>query len=274
MRVFRGWVAGLALLLAGALWAGEASGGVPRGRVMAAGVAQMVAAPEDGAAEARDWREELRSWLRQPDVDVALLLVGCMLIYVELNVPGVVLPGALGLLCVLLGVYGLWAFPLSGAAALFLLVGVMLFPLEAKLGGHGGLAALGTAMLVYGLAHLVIGSAATPRVHLGTAVAAGVSFGVITAALGWVAARARRGKRLMGDGSLVGMRAVARTVLDPAGQVEVRGELWQARMEGDVRVAEGAAVEIVRREDLLLVVGLATAARVAAGKAASRLEEV
>ena len=200
------------------------------------------------------WRGELTRLLAQPDIDVSLLLVGLLLVYVELNVPGVVLPGAFGLLSVLLGIYGLWAFPLSPAAALFLLAGVALFPLEAKLGGHGGLAALGTALLVYGLAHLVVGPADAPRVHLRVALAAGLSFGAITAGLGWMAARARRGKRLMGEEALDGLRGVARSELAPEGRVWVRGELWQARLTRGGHLPEGAAVVVRGRQDLLLLV--------------------
>lgn len=219
-----------------------------RGRAVLA--AQMVPAEEPGAG----WRAELHEWLGQPDTDVALLLVGVLLIYVELNVPGVVLPGALGLLCVLLGAYGLWSFPLNPAAALFLLAGLALFPLEAKLGGHGGLAALGTALLVYGLAHLVVGSATVPGVHLRVALAAGLSFGAITAGLGWAAARARRSKRLMGEEALVGLRGVARTDLAPEGRVWVRGELWQARLVNRDALPVGTPVVVRGREELLLLV--------------------
>lgn len=245
------WAVALLLLLAGGGWAAAAETAFVGERGAAAvSVAQMVPVPEDGPG----WREGLHGLLGQPDIDVSLLLVGALLIYVELNVPGVVLPGALGLLCVLLGVYGLWAFPLSPAAAMFLLAGAALFPLEAKLGGHGGLAALGTALLVYGLAHLVVGPAGAPGVHLRVALAAGLSFGAITAGLGWVAARARRGKRLMGEEALEGLRGVARTELAPEGRVWVRGELWQARLPAGGRVAEGATVVVRGREDLLLLV--------------------
>lgn len=244
------WAVAL-LLLAGGRWATAAGTFVGhRGAALVVSAAQMVPAPEGGPG----WREGLHGMLGQPDIDVSLLLVGVLLIYVELNVPGVVLPGALGLLCVLLGAYGLWAFPLNPAAAMFLLAGAALFPLEAKMGGHGGLAALGTALLVYGLAHLVVGSAGVPGVHLRVALAAGLSFGAITAGLGWMAARARRGKRLMGEEALEGLRGVTRTELAPEGRVWVRGELWQARLIAGGRVAEGATVVVRGREDLLLLV--------------------
>ena len=271
------WMILAVLLLAGMR---VADAGVHDAKFLRAGVmghigamaAQMVATPDEPAF--RDWRGQLHGLLGQPDVDVSLLIVGLLLIYLELNVPGVVLPGALGLLCVLLGLYGLWAFPLSGAAALFLLVGVVLFPLEAKLGGHGGLAVVGTAMLVYGLAHLVIGSASSPGVHLGTAIAAGVSFGGITAVLGVAAAKARRGKRLMGEEALLGARAVVRRELAPIGQVEVRGELWQARGEDGVWLPAGAEVVVRGRQDLLLLVGLEAGGEAKQSGAASRLKEV
>ncbi len=217
--------------------------------------AQMRPVPDpDGGDARRDWRSELRQRLRQPDTAIALLIVGLLLIFLEFNLPGAILPGAAGLLLVLFALYGLSMLPINPVAGVLLLLAFALFPLEAKAGGHGALAATGTALLVFALLHLVRVSSGQSGVHLPVALALGISFGLITAVLAFFAARARRGKRLLGDAALVGSAAIAQTALDPAGTVEVRGELWEARLPAGQSLAAGAAVTVQGRDGLLLLV--------------------
>jgi membrane-bound serine protease (ClpP class) len=90
------------------------------------------------------------------------------------------------------------------------------------------------------------------RVHLGTALGAGIGFGLITIFLTTLAVRARRAKVQTGGEALLGTTAVAQTALNPNGQVLVRGELWQAH--SDHPVAAGEKVRIRHREGLLLEV--------------------
>ena len=77
------------------------------------------------------------------------------------------------------------------------------------------------------------------------AAGAGIGFGLVTFTLAWVALKARRSKRLTGPDAMVGHRAVAITTLDPTGQVEVRGEIWAARLaEGSEAVPPGAELRV------------------------------
>jgi membrane-bound serine protease (ClpP class) len=126
--------------------------------------------------------------------------------------------------------------------------------LEAKFGGHGVLAAAGVASLVFGLATLVDGPIPELRVHTATAVGAGLGFGVISFGLAWIALRARRSKVLTGPQAMIGGTAIVRTPLNPTGQVEIRGELWQASLRGSASLAVGSVVSVRGVEGLVLIV--------------------
>ncbi|MDP9038964.1 MAG: nodulation protein NfeD [Acidobacteriota bacterium] len=200
-------------------------------------------------------RERLLTRLTNPDLDVLLLICGALLIYLDFHVPGTVVPGALGTLLVLLAVFGLNLLPIRHTAVLLLAAALVLVLLEAKFASHGALAVTGIACLVLGLATLVDSPAPELRVHLATAVAAGAAFGGISALLAWIALRARRNKRLLGAASMIGRQALALTNLAPAGQVEVRGEIWQAViLPSDDSAAAGSAVLVHAVEGLTLTV--------------------
>jgi membrane-bound serine protease (ClpP class) len=163
-------------------------------------------------------------------------------------------PGSLGTLFVLLSLFGLNLLPVRHTAIALLLAAVLMIVLEAKYGGHGVLATAGVACLVFGLATLVDGPIPELRVHTATAVGAGLGFGAISFGLAWIALRARRSKVLTGPQAMIGGTAIARTPLNPTGQVEIRGELWQASLRGQKSLAIGSAVYVRSIEGLVLIV--------------------
>jgi membrane-bound serine protease (ClpP class) len=199
-------------------------------------------------------RERLLSQLTNPNFAVCLLVLGCLLIYLEFNVPGTVVPGALGTLFVLLGFFGLNLLPVRHTAIVLLLAAFIMIVLEAKFASHGILALAGTVSLVFGLATLVDGPIPELQVHTSIAVAAGIGFGIISFGLALVAVRARRGKMLLGPQAMVGGTAIVRTPLCPTGQVEIRGELWQASLRGQSTLPVGAAARVRSVEGLVLIV--------------------
>lgn len=202
-------------------------------------------------------RERILTRLTSPDLDVLLLICGVLLIYLEFHVPGTVVPGSLGTLLVLLALFGLNLLPIRHTAVLLLLAALLLTVLEAKFASHGALAVAGVACLIFGLATLVDSPTPELRVHLGTAIGAGVGFGSISAFLAWVALRARRNKRLLGAQAMIGRMALTLTDLAPVGQVEVRGEIWQAIARENAPIAAGAAVVVDSIDGLTLTVSRA-----------------
>jgi len=199
-------------------------------------------------------RERLLSKLTDPNFAVCLLVLGALLVYLEFNVPGTVVPGSLGTLFILLGLFGLNLLPVRHTAIVLLLAALVMMVLETKFASHGILALAGTVSLVFGLATLVDGPIPELQVHTGIAVGAGIGFGVISFGLAFIALRARRNKTLLGPQAMIGGIAIARTPLDPTGQVEIRGELWQATLRSQTTLPVGSSTRVRDVEGLLLIV--------------------
>ena len=173
-------------------------------------------------------RDRVLDRLMNPDLAVLMLVVGGLLIYLEFNAPGTIVPGALGTLLVLLALFALNLLPVHYTAVMLLLAAAVLMILEVKFTSHGMLALAGIVCLVVGMMTLVAGPVPEMRVHAGTAIAAGVAFGIITVFLLRLAVRARRNKSMVGVDALLGQIAIVVKPLEPVGQVLVHGELWEA----------------------------------------------
>lgn len=199
-------------------------------------------------------RERLLTRLTDPNLAVLLLVLGGLLVYLEFNVPGTIIPGSLGTLLILLSLFGLNLLPIRHTAVLLLIAAVVLMVLETKFASHGMLALAGTVSLVFGLATLVNTPVPELQVHTGTAVGAGIGFGVISFGLAWIALRARRGKVLTGPQAMLGAIAITQTPLSPNGQVAIRGELWQATLRGHAFLPAGVPVHVSNVEGLTLIV--------------------
>jgi membrane-bound serine protease (ClpP class) len=197
-------------------------------------------------------REQILDRLTDPNLAVLVLVVGGLLIYMEFNVPGTIVPGTLGTLLVLLALFALNLLPVRYTSVMLLLAAFALLLLEAHFPSHGALATGGIVALVIGSLTLVDAPIPELRVHLATALSAGLAFGLITVFLLRLALRARRSKVRMGGDAMIGQIAVVTQPLAPLGQVMVNGELWQA--ESASPAAAGDQVLVRGLRDLTLLV--------------------
>lgn len=195
-------------------------------------------------------REQLLDWLVNPNIALLLLVAGALLIYLEFNTPGTIVPGALGTLMVLLGIFGLDLLPIRYTAVLLLLAAIVLMALEAKFGGHGALAIAGIICLMFGTLTLVAAPIPQMAVSPWVAIAASAGFGGITVFLVRLAVRARQRKARLGADALVGSSASAMEALNPEGHVLVEGEIWRAAASEPV--AAGARLRVVGHDQYLL----------------------
>ncbi len=191
--------------------------------------------------------------LQDPNAAVLMLALGGLLICLEFNRPGWVLPGMTGLLLVLLAVWGLQRMPLSMAGLALTAAATGLVLLGARLPLGRLWAVLGVCALPVGLAMLVGGPG--PRVRWPVAVGAGLGFGPVAVVLMEIGMRARWAKRRLGAEALLGCLGLAETPLTPEGRVLVGGELWRATVEsGTAPVPAGSNVRVMRAEGRVLAV--------------------
>jgi membrane-bound serine protease (ClpP class) len=178
-------------------------------------------------------RDDVLGWLVNPNIALLFLVGGALLIYLEFNTPGTIVPGALGTLMVLLAIFALNLLPIRYTAVLLLLAALVLLLLEAKFGGHGALAIAGIVCLTFGTLTLVAAPIPQMAVSPWVAFAISAALGGITVFLVRMAIRARRRKARIGAEALVGSRATALEPLSPdplapGGHVLVEGEIWRA----------------------------------------------
>ncbi len=195
-------------------------------------------------------REQLLGWLVNPNIALLLLVGGALLIYLEFNTPGTIVPGALGTLLVLLGIFGLDLLPIRYTAVALLIGAIVLMALEAKFGGHGALAIAGIICLMFGTLTLVAAPIPQMAVNPWVAIAVSAGFGGITVFLVRLAVRARRRKVRLGADALVGSSASAMEVLNPEGHVLVEGEIWLA--VASQPVTAGAKLRVIGHDQYLL----------------------
>ena len=195
-------------------------------------------------------RDELLGWLVDPNIALLFLVGGALLIYLEFNSPGTIVPGALGTLMVLLAIFALNLLPIRYTAVLLLVAALILLLLEAKFGGHGVLAIAGILCLTFGTLTLVAAPVPEMGITPWVALAVSAGFGGITVFLVRLAVRARRRKSLTGADAMVGCKAIAIEPLDLEGHVLVEGEIWRA--VAGAPVPKGANLRVVSHEEMLL----------------------
>lgn len=143
-------------------------------------------------------RARILSAIADPNIALALVGLGAMGIYAECLAPGLVIPGVLGAILALPGVYALAMFPIGGVGVALLGAGMALLVFEARLATRGILTAGGAMALLPGAMFLIDTSDPSLRIRFGVALAVTLPFAVVTSFLFSTAARARRNKAVTG----------------------------------------------------------------------------
>jgi membrane-bound serine protease (ClpP class) len=190
-------------------------------------------------------RQHVLDVLMDPNIAFLLLVIGALALYVEFNHPGAVIPGTVGVVFIILAIFALNLLPTRFASIGLILGAFALFAAEAKFATHGILTVGGIILLTLGGLLLVDAPIPQMRVHLVTALAVSVPFGLITAFLMTIAMKASRNKVVTGVQGLVGETGVAQTALSPQGKVFVHGELWDAIASTPLPIGEMVRVNKV-----------------------------
>ncbi len=197
-------------------------------------------------------RDRILEVITNPTIAYILLTLGMWGLFFELSNPGAIFPGIVGVICLILAFFALQSLPINYAGLLLMILALILFILEVKIVSHGALTIGGIISMVLGSLLLFESPLPYMRVSLVvivTIVAATALFFIF--AMG-MAIRAQRRKVTTGDTGLVGEVGVARTPLNPEGDVFIHGEIWKA--EADQHIRKGEKVIVKGVEHLTLKV--------------------
>ena len=211
-------------------------------RVEPKGLVLHTAGAEVDTIDMSLWKRILDT-LIDPNIIVLLMSLGVLGITVELFNPGLVFPGTLGAISLIVGLFGLQVLPVSWAGILLMLLAAGFFAAEPFVTSHGALALAGGASFVLGSLLLFDPAGPAYQVSLPVALAIAGTFVLLFGVAMTKVFQARRRPPVTGREELVGEVGVVRKPLDPAGLVFVHGETWRATAEeGPIPVGEQVRV--------------------------------
>ena len=199
-------------------------------------------------------REKFLSFLANPMLAALLLLAGLAGLYIEFTHPGMVAPGLIGGVCLLLFAMATQVLPVNWVGFALIILGVVMFILEINVTSYGMLTLGGVGCLLLGSLMLFRDLKGIPGLEAAQSVVFGIaaSAAILMAFLTWLVAKSWRSKPVTGDQALVEKEGTALSDLDPEGRVFVQGEYWNAHARE--RIAEGARIRVVGVKSLQLEV--------------------
>ncbi len=190
------------------------------------------------------FRDQLLSIISNPSIAYILLMLGFYGLLYELANPGVIFPGVIGGICLILAFFSFQMLPINYAGVALILLGIILFIAEIKITSYGMLSVGGVISLLLGSIMLIDSPADFLRISFIKVILPVV---LVTAAFFLFAlvmvVRAHRRRPTTGKEGLIGGIGIAKTDLRPEGLVEIRGELWNAVAEEGVKTGEKIQVE-------------------------------
>jgi len=198
--------------------------------------------------------EKILDIISDPNIAYILFLLGLYGLLFELYNPGVILPGIVGFIALILALYSMHALPINYAGLALIIFAVILFLLEIKIVSHGLLAIGGIISLFFGSMMLMKGSsldmARISRTVIISATVVSALFFVFVLGFG---IRAQRRKIVTGIEGFVGANGEVLTTLEPTGTVTVRGEIWNAEsLAGNI--GKGEKIIVRQMKNLKLYV--------------------
>lgn len=198
-------------------------------------------------------RQKILSEIANPNFALILGLAGLLGLYFEFTHPGMVVPGVVGGICLLLALLGFSLLPVNLIGVLLIILAIGLFVAEVKVQGFGVLGLGGIVAMILGLVFLIESPYPQLRIDLAIAAAVTIPFAAIFIFLLRLVLRSHAHRVVTGEAGLVGELGKAQTEVGPeGGRVFVAGEIWRATSEETIAVGERIRVISARNLDLVV----------------------
>jgi membrane-bound serine protease (ClpP class) len=199
-----------------------------------------------------DWRVKLLAVITDPSIALILLAIGVYGLLFEFMSPGMVLPGVLGAICLLLALYALQLLPVNYAGLALIVLGIGFMVSEAFLPSFGALGLGGIVAFVIGAVILI--DTELPGFGIPTAliVSVAVVSALLIVAMASVALKTQRRSVVIGEQELIGAVAEVVEATADGGWARIHGENW--RVVSSTPLRPGQKVRVLARKGLVLEV--------------------
>jgi membrane-bound serine protease (ClpP class) len=198
-------------------------------------------------------RQRILNVLANPNIAYILLLIGFAGLIYEITHPGLLIPGTVGVICLLLAALALQMLPTNYAAILLILAGIGLIIAEIKITSYGLLTLAGATCLLFGSLALIETQEGFTGVSLNVVLPAVGTLVALLVLLVYLVVRVHSTQVAIGGESFAGQEGEALTDLTPNGKVFFNGTYWDATSSSGV-IPKGSRVRVVKMDRLRLFV--------------------
>jgi len=206
------------------------------------------------------WFQKFLGIVSDPNVAYILMMLGIWGIILEFYHPGGILPGVVGVICIILGLYGLHTLPVNYAGLGLIILAIILFIAEIKITSYGMLTVggvislfLGSFMLIDTDSPLELAEISLSVIITTVAVVSGLFILLI-----WLVVKAHKRKVVTGEEGLIGeiCEVIDKIEAGKTGAVKMRGEIWNAVLSSGSEeiIPENSKVKVVEVNNLTLTV--------------------
>ena len=192
-----------------------------------------------------DWRTRVLSVITNPSVAYLMILVGIYALIFEFMNPGVVLPGVVGAICVLLALYAFHLLPVNYAGLALIVLGIAFMVAEAFLPAYGSLGVGGLIAFVLGSVILIDSDLPGFEIPYGLIGGVAAASGLFLVFVIGMIVRGRRRPVVSGREEMVGAIGEALDDFEAEGWMRVHGEMWRARTHAPVRRGQRLRVRAI-----------------------------
>ena len=191
-------------------------------------------------------RQKILNIIASPNAAYVLMMLGLVGLYLELSNPGLILPGVLGSLSLILALYAMQMLPINYSGLLLIFIGVILLIAEVSLMSYGLLALSGAISIFLGSIMLI--DSDDPAMQISKIVlypTLGMTFLVSIGSI-YLAKKTHQLVTTTGMEGLLGEIGVVKEILNLEGLVLIHGEMWKAESDTVILVGEKVSVEVVK----------------------------
>jgi len=191
-------------------------------------------------------RQRVLDIIASPNVAYVLMILGLVGLYFELSNPGLILPGVVGSISLVLALYAMQTLPINYAGLLLIILGVVLLIAEVNVMSYGLLAMSGAISMFLGSIMLI--DSDDPAMQISKMIlypTLGMTFLFSIGSI-YLAKKAHQLVTTTGMEGLLGEIGVVKETLNPEGRVLIHGEMWKAESDTVISVGEKVSVEVVK----------------------------
>ena len=191
-------------------------------------------------------RQRILDIIANPNVTYILMMLGLVGLYLELANPGLILPGVVGSVSLILALYAMQTLPINYAGLLLIVLGVILMIAEVNVMSYGLLAISGAISIFLGSIMLI--DSEDPAMQISKMVLYPTLGTTFLFSLGsiYLAKRAQQLATSTGIEGLLGEVGIVKETLSLEGRVLIHGEMWKAESDTVISVGEKVSVEAVK----------------------------